>query len=455
MTQQKEYWHRFETRQSIPLKSASMLSITTNTPPQILSATPRWLLRFLPWVNVSSGIYRINQVKHIYDFKQKIIFDENARSLKITPELLRTIDLFATVPMGEIVLKEHDVGDKFYIILDGEFDVSQLGQHEKEVVIGSLSQGDFFGEMGLFENIPRQATICAKTKGRIAWLGKDIFKEIIKDPKLKEKMTDTLEERKKILKIVNQTGEMTNPIRSCHTGEPVIPRGHIDYNGDPDEIHLSVIQTILNLHTRISDIYNVPYDQLEQQIRITVENIREREEWEMIQNPDFGLLSKVAPSMTIRPRSGPPTPDDFDHLLSLVWKKPSFFLAHPLAVAAFGRECTKRGVPPPTIQIFGSPFITWRGIPIVPCDKLPLNSETGTTDIILLRAGEENQGVVGLHKASLGGKSIPSLTIHSMGINDESIASYMITKYFSVAVLVSDAIAVLRNAEVGIYHNYD
>ena len=44
-----------------------------------------------------------------------------------------------------------------------------------------------------------------------------------------------------------------------------------------------------------------------------------------------------------------------------VWKKPAFFLAHPKAIAAFERECTWRGVPPVTMNLFGSPVITWRG----------------------------------------------------------------------------------------------
>ena len=72
---------------------------------------------------------------------------------------------------------------------------------------------------------------------------------------------------------------------------------------------------------------------------------------------------------------GPPTPDDLDELLTKVWKEPAFFLAHPLAIAAFGRECTSRGVPPPTVSLFGSQFITWRGVPLIPSDKVGVEGE--------------------------------------------------------------------------------
>ena len=53
--------------------------------------------------------------------------------------------------------------------------------------------------------------------------------------------------------------------------------------------------------------------------------------------------------MTLSTRTGAPTPDDLDELIARVWKEPAFFLAHPRAIAAFGRECTRRGVPPPTV----------------------------------------------------------------------------------------------------------
>ena len=62
----------------------------------------------------------------------------------------------------------------------------------------------------------------------------------------------------------------------------------------------------------------------------------------------------VAASRTIKTRKGAPTPDDLDELLTKVWKEPSLFLAHPRAIAAFGRECTRRGVPPPTVTLFGT-----------------------------------------------------------------------------------------------------
>jgi hypothetical protein len=118
------------------------------------------------------------------------------------------------------------------------------------------------------------------------------------------------------------------------------------------------VTTILDVHTRVSDLYNSPHDQIKEQLRLTIEAIKEHQESELINNPDYGLIANVVDSQRITPLSGAPTPDDLDELIARVWKEPAFFLTHPLAIAAFGRECTRRGVPPPTVSLFGSQFLT-------------------------------------------------------------------------------------------------
>jgi len=196
-------------------------------------------------------------------------------------------------------------------------------------------------------------------------------------------------------------------------------------------------------------------------MRLSIESIKERQEWELINNKSFGLLASVEPGYRISTRYGSPTPDDLDELLSLVWKKPSFFLAHPRAIAAFERECTWRGVPPVTTHVFGVPVITWRGVPVVPSDKVEIQGQyltsrgVGTTNIILVRTGEQEHGVVGLHQAGIPGEIAPSLSARLMGLDKFAVASYLLTKYFSLASLTEDAIAVLENVEVGYYHDYN
>jgi hypothetical protein len=234
--------------------------------------------------------------------------------------------------------------------------------------------------------------------------------------------------------------------------ERKIPESFVDYEEKPREYTLSAISTVVDVHTRVSDLYSHPYDQIREQLRLTVEKVKERQEYELINNADYGLLHNVAPESRVKPRKGAPTPDDLDELLSKIWKEPAFFLAHPSAIAAFGRECTRRGVPPPTATIFGSPFLTWRGIALIPSDKL--NVDAGRTNILLLRTGEKRQGVVGLFQPGLPGEQTPGLSVRFMGIDRNSLASYLVSLYCSAAVLTEDALGVLENVEVGNYYEY-
>jgi hypothetical protein len=235
--------------------------------------------------------------------------------------------------------------------------------------------------------------------------------------------------------------------------ERILPETFVDYVENPREYTLSAISTIVDVHTRVSDLFSHPYDQVREQLRLTIEKVKERQEFELINNADYGLLNNVDPAFRVPVRGGAPTPDDIDELLSLIWKEPAFFLAHPRAIAAFGRECTYRGVPPPTATIFGSPFLTWRGIPLIPSDKLTVD-EAGKTNILLMRTGERKQGVVGLFQPGLPGEQTPGLSVRFMGIGRNSIASYLVSLYCSAAVLVEDALGVLENVEVGQYHEY-
>lgn len=239
----------------------------------------------------------------------------------------------------------------------------------------------------------------------------------------------------------------------CATNdESELPTTFADYEEKPREYFLNAVSTVLGVHTRISDLYSSPHDQINEQLRITIETIKEKQESELINNAEYGLLASVAPDQIVLPLSGAPTPDDLDELLARVWKEPAFFLTHPAAIAAFGRECTRRGVPPPTTSLFGSQFLTWRGIPLIPSDKVPVAD--GKTKILLMRVGDKRQGVVGLYQPGLEGEQSPGLSVRFMGINRNAIASYLISLYCSLAVQTPDALAVLEDVEIGKFHKY-
>jgi len=252
---------------------------------------------------------------------------------------------------------------------------------------------------------------------------------------------------------VNQVKDASRVLVACSLrAERDLPQTFVDYVEPAREYMLSAVTTIVDVHTRVSDLYSVPHDQIGEQLRLAIETIKEKQESELINNQEYGLLAHAAPSMRIRTRTGLPTPDDLDELIALVLKEPAFFLAHPKAIAAFGCECTRRGVPPATVSLLGSQFLTWRGIPIFPSNKLTV--EKNASSILLLRVGEEKQGVVGLYQPGLKHEHGMGLSVRFMGVNRKAIASYLVSLYCSLAVLADDALGVLEGVEIGKYHEY-
>ncbi|MBQ7477421.1 MAG: hypothetical protein IJT01_00770 [Selenomonadaceae bacterium] len=262
---------------------------------------------------------------------------------------------------------------------------------------------------------------------------------------------------------VNRVVEGDTPLDVLCSSEKksdIIPQGYVEYEAKPREYILNSISTIINVNTAVQDVYSSPYDQAKEQLSLAIESLRERQESQIINNDDYGLLKNVADSQRIQTRNGAPTPDDLDELITKVWKEPSFFLAHPRAIAAFERECTKRGVPPVTVSLLGGTFITWRGIPLIPTNKLLVDglkepkSQSGKTNILLLRTGEAKRGVIGLYQAGMKDEASRGLSVRYRGIDDKGVASYLLSLYCSAAILADDALAVLEDVEVGEYYDY-
>jgi len=475
---------------TLSVRAARTLSHPTLTVPQMLAESPRWLLHLLPWVNVPGGVYQINRRRIVLRQSDRIAthFEGDAARLEPAPlralSLLRTADetllsaivgLFVEERRGanEDLYKEGDAGEKFFIIVRGKVEIATTDAHGEKLRLALYGDGDFFGETALLSDWRHTTTAQTLIPSIFLTLDRVRFRALLdSSPELRAHFEQLVRVREEAGPRHNEYGEAGIEIASYSEGEePELRRTFVDYDETPRQVQLRTIQTVIRLHTRITDLYNNVYDQLREQLRLTIQGMKEREESEILNDPEHGLLYAATPAMRIRTRSGPPTPDDLDDLLAHVWKEPAFFLAHPRAIAAFGRECTRRGVPPPTIQMFGAPFITWRGVPLVPSDKLPVNRAVGSrvphvtnrdvdgsaglTSILLMRVGEQRQGVVGLHQVGLPGEQMPGLSVRFMGIDTNSTASYLVTLYFSAAVLTEDALGILENVEVGNYHDYE
>ena len=80
------------------------------------------------------------------------------------------------VPAGTTVVLEGDRGDRFYVVLNGIFAVSNLGDMPRAM----LKPGDYFGEVALAFDIPRTASVRALTPSTVASCDRETFDEFLR-----------------------------------------------------------------------------------------------------------------------------------------------------------------------------------------------------------------------------------------------------------------------------------
>ncbi|MEU5430208.1 family 2B encapsulin nanocompartment shell protein [Streptomyces olivoreticuli] len=451
---------------SLGTAAARNLATTTKTVPQMQGITSRWLLRLLPWVHVPGGSYRVNRrLTHTLG-DGRVEFVSTGAEVRVIPAELGELPLLrgfthpATLEAlagrftqrefqpGELLVEAGQSADQVVLIAHGKIDKVREGEYGDPAVLGVLADGGYFGDQAVAadEEQTWDFTARAVTACTVLTLPRQAFQELVGT-------SDELRAHVAAFHAAadlphNEHGESAIDVASGHTGEPSLPGVFADYELTPREYELSVAQTVLRVHTRVADLYNEPMNQVEQQLRLTIEALRERQEHELVNNRAFGLLHNADLKQRIHTRTGPPTPDDLDELLATVWKDPAFLLAHPRAIAAIGREFNSRGVYPDSVDVNGHSLPAWRGVPIFPCSKIPV-SDGGTSSILVMRTGEESQGVVGLHRTGIPDEYRPSLSVRFMGISEQAIISYLVSAYYSAAVLVPDALGILENVEIG------
>ncbi|WP_414562485.1 family 2B encapsulin nanocompartment shell protein [Anabaena sp. CCY 9613] len=450
---------------SLSTAAARNLSTTTKSAPQMQGITSRWLLKMLPWVQTKGGTYRVNRRLTYAVGDGRVTFTNTGAEVRVIPQELCELPLLRgfddvevlTALAGRFLQQEFAPGDtivevdqpanQVFLIAHGKVNKIGVGEYDEQTVLGVLADGDHFGDRILVESQSNwDFTVQALTRCTVLALPQQAFRELLNQSETLQAHVDRFRNRPQVPQ--NKYGEASIEVTSGYIGELELPGTFVDYELSPREYQLSVAQTVLRVHSRVADLYNEPMNQTEQQLRLTIEALKERQENELINNREFGLLHNADLKQRIHTRNGPPTPDDLDELLGTVWKDPGFFLAHPRTIAAFGRECNRLGIYPQSIDLGGHRVPAWRGIPIFPCNKIPITN-TRTSSILLLRTGVEQQGVIGLHQTGIPDEYQPSLSVRFMGISEKAIISYLVTAYYSAAVLVPDALGILEDVEIG------
>lgn len=453
-----------ERRTSLSTKAARNLVTSTKTRPQTEGMTARWLCKVLPWVSIDGGVFRVNRrLKHV-DGDGIVGFTHVGAAARVIPGDLYELPIFQgfdrdevmeavadrfvqrTVEAGEVLAHAGRPADRALLIVHGKVLQTRAGRHGDDLTLGVLGEGDHFGD----STLPSADTVwpftaTATTRCVVLELTQAAFSDLVREAPPLAAHLAVLRER--LRKPRDKDGQAAIELAAGHRGEPTVPQTFVDYERSPREYALSVAQTILRVHTRVADLYNGPMNQVEEQLRLAIIALREQEEYELLNSREFGLLYSVDSKQRIQARAGAPTPDDLDDLITRR-RKTHYLLAHPLAISAFGRECSRRGLYPETKELEGKRVQAWRGIPLLPCPHLPI-SDTRTTSIVAMRTGQEDQGVVGLRPTTLPDQLEPGLNVRFMGVDDRAVLRYLVSAYHSVAVLVPDALGVLDNVQVG------
>jgi CRP-like cAMP-binding protein len=160
---------------------------TTRTAARILQVDSELLDKLLTWDQVT-GI-------EVTEFEGDAADAAWMRRLLESPALLRLpaaslqqlFARFEEVPMkaGQIVIRQGDKGDYYYVIKQGRCRVVQKpGGEQKMVALADLAEGDGFGEEALLSDAPRNATIAALADGTLMRLAKNDFIKLLKEPLL-------------------------------------------------------------------------------------------------------------------------------------------------------------------------------------------------------------------------------------------------------------------------------
>jgi CRP-like cAMP-binding protein len=88
------------------------------------------------------------------------------------------------VKAGDVIIKQGDDGDYYYIIKHGKCKVTRTSKTGSELTLATLGDGDAFGEEALLSEAKRNANIVMTTDGSLVRLSKEDFNELLKEPML-------------------------------------------------------------------------------------------------------------------------------------------------------------------------------------------------------------------------------------------------------------------------------
>ncbi len=114
--------------------------------------------------------------------KEKDVLSQVYLFRELTPgemERVLTISKEKKVKKNEIIFREGDIGDAFYLIVTGSVRISTMVPGVGEEALTILKEGEYFGEMALIDDAPRSASAIANDDTMLLCIGKDEFRKLL------------------------------------------------------------------------------------------------------------------------------------------------------------------------------------------------------------------------------------------------------------------------------------
>lgn len=266
---------------SLGTAAARNLATTTKSVPQMQGISSRWLLRVLPWVQVSGGTYRVNRRLAYTVGDGRVEFSTTGAEVRVIPPELGELPVLRgfgdgvvleelagrfvqrEFAAGEVLVEAGRPADTVYLVAHGKLDKLAPGKYDGACQTGVLADGDHFGGHVLdAEPGDWPFTVKALTRVIVLALPRRAFDEVAA---ASESLLGHLRDRSSVpVPAQNRRGEADIEVASGHAGEPPLRSTFAEYELSPREYELSVAQTVLRVHSRVADLYNEPMNQLDQ-----------------------------------------------------------------------------------------------------------------------------------------------------------------------------------------------
>src|SRR5512140_206598 len=235
---------------SLATAAARKLATTTKSQPQMQGISSRWLLRMLPWVQVSGGVYRVNRRLSYAVGDGRVTFTATGAEVQVIPQELRELPVLRgfdddevlsalasrfvqkEFKPGDIITEAGKEADSICLIAHGKVNKIGKGKYGDETVLGVLADGDHYSWQALLETKDYwQFTAKAVTACTVLMLQQDAFEAVVAQFPALAKHIEEFKKRGK--KKQDTSGQAEIELTAGHTGEPVLPGTFVDYETAP------------------------------------------------------------------------------------------------------------------------------------------------------------------------------------------------------------------------------